>query len=599
MVVSFNLRFDEAFHIFDPPTAPGVTTTALSTGKVPTPVPSGKLTPQPLLTETGAQRTGVNSNTLINRIPKSANIELPGFRQAGHFSLTFDYRDLPIDPRLLRAISVEIFAGTVPASNFATGMTGFQSDGGRASVLQPSLDNLLLFGLVDEWNVTHGQTTSEIHLEGRDMRGLLLDTAVDPALERGLNLTKPIDDVVLQILAKNPLGKRFNVVTYAQDWLGPGAQGPLLLPAPATTTSQIRARRSANGVNPRSALQGNTDQRNYWTLITHYCQLVGALPTFVGPTLVIRPFRSLWDQQHGGLTPDLATPFAGQQDRNVTTGAAGQTTTNPIRVRSFVFGRDIQTMNIGRKYGGTGLPGAVLCLSVNPDAGRGNKKLVFGSYPGTLAEARAELGARGIDSFKFTREIEKALRSRVAPSGAAAAADILRVPVPGVKDASRLRDVARAIFEEVKRGEMGGSVQTKNLTSFGGSNADPDVLRLRPGDAVELKVDQRALSSSSPLVSVLNNLARMSISEATKELQARVGLGQPLSEDIARVIVATAQGSVVELQTFFRVSNVKYTWGAESGLAVAFDFQNYIEAANLTASPTTGAGRTKTTKAST
>ena len=48
-------------------------------------------------------------------------------------------------------------------------------------------------------------------------------------------------------------------------------------------------------------------------------------------------------------------------------------------------------------------------------------------------------------------------------------------------------------------------------------------------------------------------------------------------ENLARVLVATAQGSVAEVQRFFYVNTVRFTWENGSGVQVAFDFQNYVE----------------------
>lgn len=610
LVVNLTLRFDEAFHVFD---EPAISTAMLATQIVGPIDISQNLTPEPLLTQPGvgvpifgdaitAQQR--NMNTLLNRIPKSASIEMPGFRQASKFNLTFDYRDIPVDPRLLRSIAVSIYMGAVLPENFSDGMVRYNDQGGRASVLQPSESNLLMTGLVDTWSASHTDKGSEIQMEGRDHRGWLLDTIIDPALEKGLDLNRPIDDVVLQILRKHPQGKNINVVTYVEDWLGDDAQGPLDLPSPGDPGKLTRSRLGANGKKPKANPPGSSTSCSYWLLITQYCQLVGACPVFVRSDLVIRPFKSLWDQQHGGLTPELNTPFSGDSPRNVTTGEASQETTNPIRIREFVYGRDIQSLTYERKYSTYGTPSTVLCMSVDPGKGRGNAKLVSAQWPTVVAQAEKAFALGLINKTELARvkaDFAKSNASKkgtVAPSGKAVSENVLRIPVPGVKDASRLQEIAQAIFEEVKRGEMGGVVQTKNLSSFGGSNADPDLMRLRPGDAVQILVDQRALSSKSPLVNIYSDLARMPIAEAAKELRKRVGLGQTMSEDIARVIVATARGSIVELQTFFRVKNVKYNWAAGNGINIAFDFQNYIEARSKTAPPTTGGRRTKRKKKS-
>jgi hypothetical protein len=100
-------------------------------------------------------------------------------------------------------------------------------------------------------------------------------------------------------------------------------------------------------------------------------------------------------------------------------------------------------------------------------------------------------------------------------------------------------------------------------------------MRIRPGDAVTITVDGRELSNRAPLVSPLNRQAQSDDGQLIREITARVG-----DPNLARVIVATSRNYVFELQNTFRTSNVKYDWDVKSGISVAFDFHNYVEARN-------------------
>src|SRR5262249_36537646 len=150
----------------------------------------------------------------------------------------------------------------------------------------------------------------------------------------------------------------------------------------------------------------------------------------------------------------------------------------------------------------------------------------------------------------------------LAPSGSATMEEVLRIPVPGVNSKDRLREIAKDLFEEIGRGEMGGSVSTRSLASFLvpndpqdklAGNKDPDLVKLRPGDAVELRVDSRQLSSTAPLVSSYTDSIRRSFDEEVADLQKRIGQGstETVSGDLARVLVATARGGILELSKFF------------------------------------------------
>jgi hypothetical protein len=208
----------------------------------------------------------------------------------------------------------------------------------------------------------------------------------------------------------------------------------------------------------------------------------------------------------------------------------------------------------------------VRCVSINSDE-RGQRKLVSAEWPPEGSKARQ-------------------LKSDT---------EIINIPVGSIKDASRLRAIAQSIYEEIGHGEVGGSCETQTLTSFGGSNADPDMLLLRPTDTVELVVDGRALSSRQPAVAELIEDQRRSFEAQVMDVATRLDpaprfvardnpngpgqifVNQPSDEamNLGRALVATARSAVVDAIRYFRVSNVRYDWN-DRGVRVAFDFQNYV-----------------------
>jgi hypothetical protein len=170
----------------------------------------------------------------------------------------------------------------------------------------------------------------------------------------------------------------------------------------------------------------------------------------------------------------------------------------------------------------------------------------------------------------------------VAPSGATTSAEIMRVPVSGITDTARLTRIAKGIYEEVSRGEIGGSVETKALASWGGDNLDPDLLRLKPGDAVEMVTDVRRLQRASPLVAQYVDDQRRSENEEVEALMERMD-----DRTLATAIVRSSRSGA--LPRFFYVQNVKYDWKADSGIGVAFDYQNYVDAGQTEAQGATPA----------
>lgn len=575
VVFNFGIRFDEAFTGFslpEPVTPAGAAKKPLIFGP-----------PEPLVFSQATPENPDGLSHILRRVPKSATVELPGYRQAGKFSATFAFQDIPIDPRLLRAGIATIFIGAVPEGDFGEGMESTVVVNGvkvRKSILRPtsaanvqslqqlqtSDDTLVMWGYIDEISMEHTERGSEFHVEGRDLRGVFLDPpTIDPETIKNLDLTKPIDDVVRDIIAKHPLAGNFaNIVKInPDDWtrtilgpLGP-VTGVFPLPSPFSkdgrTSISFGAKQSKrSGPVP----QGNASSVSYWDLITKYCYLVGAIPYFSGRNLLIRPSRSIFDHQKlDGIDPRRPTPFTGGKPRDVTSGSPP--TKEPIRIRQLVFGRDVASMKFSRKYTSQRRP-IVRCVSIDTGStGRGMQKVVEAVWPD--------------DKIVSTKAGKRGKAVAVTADGKLVMEQILNIPVPGIKDANVLQQVARDIYEEIGRGEMGGAISTKNLASFGGSNSDPDLLRLRPGDPVQVLVDTRALEDRSPLISEFTENSRASERELEERIFKKVG-----DRNLARVIVATARGGVPELQNFYRVANVKFGWSGQ-GISIDFDFQNYVE----------------------
>ena len=547
--VAIRLKFDESLTLGDT-TAPETTESFVAR-----PAAAGG---QPASTPLILQQGEANISYILGRIPKKASYELPGYRQAGQFSCDFDFRDLPLDPRAVRAASVEIYTGTIPASDYGEGMMGTDGQGRRRSVLQPSAENLRMVGLVDTWNVAHTDTGSVVSMTGRDLRGVLLDTPLEVSpgaaqqIVGALDWSQPINELVQSLLANNPLFQEITVRVNASEWPNgvipaPGAEGV----TPRNRQGARGARRGGRGT-PNMG-QGNT---SFWDLVVRACYLVGAIPFFRGRDLVIRPTRSIFDQTRAGFDPAIATPFVDGAQR--TYDAQTEQTISPgLSIRRMAYGRDTEELTFERKFAGFARPRVVRCVSLDTSSTtRGAGQLVQGRWP--LADAP-----------------EGARRTRVAPGASGSHEEILNIPVPGVRDAARLTDIARSVFEEIGRGEMGGTVRTRNLASFGGDNLDPDLLSLSPGDGIEFFVDARALSSTPPLVATLTDFTRSSYEEAVQDLEERLG-----DQNLARVIVASSRGQIQEMQRFFRVSTARFTWDAASGIKIDFDFQNYVVSRN-------------------
>ena len=391
---------------------------------------------------------------------------------------------------------------------------------------------LLFYGVVDTWDIDHGDSGSTVQLKGRDVRALFIDAKPPMAKLAKLDLSKPIDQVVRDIIATMGLDAdlRLTVATDVGEWDG----GEIPSPGDAEGLTRVRMKPASGGDGAAGGATGGTPQTggktSYWDLITNYCTLVGGIPQIEGSTLWIRPVRRVFDIVAQNST--IATPFAGGQPRTVGT--------EQIRARRLVYGRDISKLSISRKFAGAVVP-TIQCISFD-DRAAGRQRLIFGQWP---PDESVTAKTKGDD-------------------------EVLRVPMYGVRSVEQLTRIAHGIYEEIGRGETGGQAETKNLATLGGDNSDPDILRLRPTQPIELVVDARALRTLAPVVSELTDQARRTFSEEVDVLHRRLG-----DRLVARALVALARGAVRELLTFYQVMGVEYDW-SPSGVRTTISFQNYI-----------------------
>jgi hypothetical protein len=547
-VVNLRLVFDESLHVRT--LGPPLPTTG---------VPDVAVGPVPLIAPQHDAAGHPTASFILGRVPIKANIELPGYRQAGQFSFDLPFRDLPIDPRTVRAAAVDVHLGAISDDDFAEGMVGPAVDGWRPSILrtrtadnEPNPDTLLMVGTVDEWNVQHDDSSSIVSIKGRDMRGILLDTPLtnDPKLAasimEGLDLSLPIDTLIGTLLAVNPLFSDFVIRVNPAEW--PNG----IIPAVGATATVPRHRQGARGrrtggrATPPSA--GGTV--NFWDMIVRLCYLVAAVPYFQGLDLRIRPQRTIYDQQDAG-NPMNPAPFAGGAVRAHDV-EAGTPITPPLAYRRLAYGRDVKSISFDRKMAGLAKPQTVVARSIDSNSdSRGDRRMLEGRWP-----PKDDTAAR--------RQTASATKPDTQES-------ILPLFFPGTNSVERLTELAHGAYEEIARREIGGQCSTKNLASFGGDNTDPDLLRLKPGDGVEFLVDTTNMTIQTPLISALTDHLRNGFEEQVALIAARIG-----DENLARVIVATSRGAIQEIPAFFRVQNVKFTWSCDAGIGIDFDFQNYV-----------------------
>lgn len=556
------LRFDEHLHVLDRPLPKALSAGGYNPGQ------PEQLTSRPLIAQTGND----NLSAVMNILPKSASVDLSGYRQAGKWTVEFDYRNFPIDPRLCRSVLIELHLGCVQAADFAQGMARTKPTGGRRSILETRdvggavrEETMAIMGLADNIHSEWSDKGAWIRMEGRDFRGIMLDAGARPDLLAKLKLNQPINRVVAQILSLHPFGVNINVVADNDDW--PGGT----IPSPADAQGLTRVNQGAFGTVPGTQPRADPSQLSVWDIVTNYCTVVGAVPYFIGQKLHVRPSRSLYSRFKTNVRGDPAvpTPFQGGQVRTVRT----QSGTEKLTIRRLVFGGDITNLEFERKLGGVKVPQVEIVSHNTSSSKRGLGRLLIARFPPDTSIDTGDPAAIDESTVAPSDSATEAAKVTSVAPGGQTHRQIIRLSYPGIQSQERLNRVARDLWEEIGRGEMGGKVTTKNLTTFGGTNQDPDLLSIRPGDPIEIVLDSRGLKSAPPLSHEVADHKRRSFEDEVALITRQLG-----DQNLARVLVATARNQVQELQSFFRVNNVHFGWNSESGVEVQFDFQNFLEA---------------------
>lgn len=138
-------------------------------------------------------------------VPYDCSVTLNSYREADQASITIPFKALPFDPRILRAVAIQIFMGTIDPQAYADGMGPLAGQSTLTMVPDsvdptvPSAANEIFRGFVDTVEINQdGDDT--VTLECRDQTGIFLDAEVQQQAVAGLPRDLPLDLFISQIL---------------------------------------------------------------------------------------------------------------------------------------------------------------------------------------------------------------------------------------------------------------------------------------------------------------------------------------------------------------------------------------------------------------
>ena len=458
---------------------------------------------------------GASPDTRFSRsgiVPVSLSVERNGFRFADTATITINWKDVPFDPRIVRAAGVECVMGAVPGKDFASGYEGRRLPSGlHASQISVDPGQRLggsytnFVGWVDDWGLKHGDKTDTVVLECRDYTALFLDTPL--AQGDGIDLTKPFIEGIKEFLDQYPNLAGIPVI-YGDVGENPNAD----LPAPGKNIPpQNKSRKGKKAKRKRSGSQ----KMSLWDHITDVTVAFGFIPIVRGYQLRIIDPRT----RMGSL--DTPAP------------------------RRMVFGRNLETLEFDRKLGGNKVP-IVEVRAYDPTIGR----VRWARWPTPDGEPNSGIG--GVNNRP-----DKAYPNMPTPSGAVVDENVsiftLDRSILGVGSLERL---ARQMFDQIGRQEIEGNFSTKDISSWNLNEGRPfpvqdaDLLDLRSGDPVELLVAPR--DPRFPEETPNSTAAHARLPRGSREaMLVKQGFDQKTAQNFARLQEAAA------FQTVFRASNVR------------------------------------------
>lgn len=482
-------------------------------------------------------------NVIFNVLPLECSIERNPLKDADTARIKLDFRDVPIDPRIVRACFVAISVGVVSADDYAAGMAGQTRDDGslRSLVLHEAGEEMRLesatrfTGFVDRWEVTYGDNGDTLELTCRDVSAVLRDqhlyngTGKAQTVDYSLPIEEAVQNLVDSFVATRGIQVLHGTPTDPANplhVLPPPSKAPPIRLLPKTAKKRKGKQSKAAPKEPNQTL---------WDHITDCVLRLGLVPVLRSFTLYL-------------LEPRVV--FADLES-----------------ARKMVWGRNIKELQFARRLGGQ------KCETIevrSPDSSIGRTR--WARFPVLKGEPKSGiLGKAGSPQPVTTRA------SHVSANGTAD--ERIRVmSIPNIADLKTLELVAEQTFNEIGRQEIEGTLETNEIDSFE-SQEEGDLLRLLPGEALQVLIapvtetgDTLGTELAPQTVRGSSNLQLLhdqSVARRASYLES-LGIARATAERLAE-----AQEKVRLISTF-RVQSVQLDWSAEDGVGLAVRFSNFI-----------------------
>lgn len=533
-------------------------------------------------------------------VPLDISVEHNGFRTADKVSMELSLGDLPLPPELVRSLLVEVFVGTVPADDFGDPLRWVPN------ILSNPPD---FRGYAEQNNIEADYQTLKVSIEALSLEQRLMALKINPltkdrAIARG---GEPVTDYVRRLIGTIPefngsLGDAIGVRVFpnvAPDQVprldaklfkrslqsaasrtqagGPVQPGP----APGIDPSQDPSVGQPTGVGFPTPSPAVADV-SVWDVVTRAAELAGLIPIY-DPSIIARdlggnvtmlgannillvPPQTIKETPQDGVTIP-GGPIDGFS-RDLTIGG---TSTVHTQVRFLVWGSNIKSYKMSRKYGREKAP-RVRVVAHNPDAPAG-KRTLTSVFPTKLrgTSVSAVGSGQGAGHPPVEEEVVRVVRE--------------------IRDQSQLDQIAVALYHAIGRREVTCTIETDELASYidptrpETHNENPDLLRLRPGTPCRVLVARRVADPASEGFEV-NGLSELMDRRSNpaflrKALMGGTNLIAPgqarkkLEEALARLEDAFQSSRLTD---WFYCRTMAWQWSSSDGWSATIELANYVEA---------------------
>lgn len=483
----------------------------------------------------GLQQVDQDTLTIgVDIVPVRARISRNGLMEADTATVDFDFRTIPIDPRSLRAVFLDLVIGTVEPNEFEQGINLVTRDDGsllsivgRVPGQETRMGTTTRFvGYADDWGASLTGDGDSLSVEARDLTAPLIDEPLPTGVT--IDMQRPLADGVQELVDLFAATRGLKVI-----FGNPGDVDDRGERGPTPAASVPKPRKARRGKQTRRARSGDA-KMSVWDHIVDTVVATGYIPIIRGLRLYLIEPRTFYQ------------------------GTA--------RAKRMMYGRNLLDLEFSRKIGGNTKVPTVEVRCPDPEIGK-------------TRWARAPVPANTRSNGIFGEsDPPKATRANNVSPGGSTQEQIRVIPVSGISDGETLARIANSLYEQIGRQEIEGSWSTHDITSLD-SEDEGDLLDLQPGDAVAVSIaplnaattGDSTNQTAGGSLSSLQELQSQTVARRT-EFLTRLGYTQRAAERLA-----LAQESV-GLHTTFRVQDLTIDWDQDDGISVSCDFVNFIVA---------------------